>query len=169
MNSTQRKYLVERIQEKVKIKVRELENTKKETQSIGNYLLHLVLSDKFDLQPIEVIKSNIKEKAIKAISAQRMDNFLTTPDKWGDLSTKNKVILEIKDLFIIPQERLIQLESINKHNIDIDEQINQLKIQAESLETRIMLASDKTLQTMINEVDDMGDISLIDTKIKLLN
>jgi hypothetical protein len=46
--------------------------------------------------------------------------------------------------------------------------MRQLQIQLETLEVRIMVASDKALQKLINEVDDMGDISLIDTRIKLL-
>lgn len=36
------------------------------------------------------------------------------------------------------------------------------------LVTRIQLASDKTLEKMISEVDDMGDVSLMDTKLKSL-
>jgi len=34
---------------------------------------------------------------------------------------------------------------------------------------RVQLASDKTLQKLINEVDDMGDLSLMDTKLKMLD
>lgn len=52
---------------------------------------------------------------------------------------------------------------------EVDDQIKQLRIQLETLEVRIMVASDKVLQKLINEVDDMGDISLIDTQIKLLD
>lgn len=50
----------------------------------------------------------------------------------------------------------------------INKQIEELNIQLQTLEVRIMLASDKHLQKLINEVDDMGDIKLIDSKIKLI-
>ena len=35
-----------------------------------------------------------------------------------------------------------------------------------NLITRIRLASNKTLEKMINEIDDMGEISLFDKKLK---
>lgn len=81
--------------------------------------------------------------------------------------THIKMIVE--DLIIIPDNFKTLKDDATVHNQAIEQKVNELKIQAESLETRIQLASDKTLQKMINEVDDMGDISLIDTKIKLLS
>jgi rRNA maturation endonuclease Nob1 len=50
----------------------------------------------------------------------------------------------------------------------VNQEIAALKLQLETLEIRIMIASDKVLQSIVNEVDDMGDIRLIDTKIKLI-
>lgn len=41
-------------------------------------------------------------------------------------------------------------------------------MQSEGLCTRIQLASNKTLEKMIAEVDDMGDISLVDCTLKAL-
>lgn len=49
------------------------------------------------------------------------------------------------------------------------EQIKILSMQCEGLCTRIQLASDKILQKMINEIDDIGDISLMDLTIKSLS
>jgi hypothetical protein len=60
-------------------------------------------------------------------------------------------------------------EEYNSKKDEIEKQINELEKQLEMLEIRINLASDKTLQTMINEIDDMGNISLLDTKIKYLS
>jgi hypothetical protein len=36
------------------------------------------------------------------------------------------------------------------------------------LDREAVVASDKSLEKLVNEVDDMGDISLMDTRIKLL-
>ena len=55
-------------------------------------------------------------------------------------------------------------EEINK----IYAEISDLRIQLETMEVRIMLASDKALQNIVNDVDDLGDIRLIDSKIKLI-
>ena len=55
-------------------------------------------------------------------------------------------------------------EEVNK----IYAEISDLRIQLETMEVRIMLASDKALQNIVNDVDDLGDIRLIDSKIKLI-
>jgi|688.fasta_scaffold1144838_2 hypothetical protein len=59
-------------------------------------------------------------------------------------------------------------EERNKVIDKVNQEIAALKLQLETLEIRIMIASDKVLQSIVNEVDDMGDIRLIDTKIKLI-
>lgn len=75
----------------------------------------------------------------------------------------------LEEFFVIPQEYLKMREERAIKVKEVDDQIKQLRIQLETLEVRIMVASDKVLQKLINEVDDMGDISLIDTQIKLLD
>jgi hypothetical protein len=168
MNAVQRKFLIEKIQAKVKAKISELEKQEKKPISLSAYMMHLVLSDKFELQPMEHIREAIKLKALN-VSDGRVKNFLGDGDRYGDFSTMNKLILKMDDIFVIPEDRAQEIKETNDFNAKLDEQIKELKLQSETIEVRIMLASDKTLQKMINEIDDMGDISLIDTKIKLLN
>ena len=83
--------------------------------------------------------------------------------------SREKLEFDADDLFEIPEEYKIALSKYNTTADEINGKIDTLKTQMETLETRIQLASDKILQTMINEVDDMGDLSLMDTKLKLLN
>lgn len=167
MNNQQRKFLIDKISEKVKNKIKELESQKVLTPSLSSYIMHLILSDKFEIRSNEELKKSLRDKAIKGLSSSRPDNFLGDDSTWSQ-STKNKVTFKIEDFFILPNDYQKALDDSRAINRDIQEQIYQLNIQSESLETRIMLASDKTLQKMINEVDDMGDISLLQTKIKLL-
>ena len=61
------------------------------------------------------------------------------------------------------------MERVKKHNESIVTEIDLLKVQLDTIEVRVQLASDKTLQNLVNEVDDMGSLSLIDTKLKLLS
>jgi hypothetical protein len=71
-------------------------------------------------------------------------------------------------LIVLPDEFKVELERVKEHNSMIDEQIKNLHAGIDTLELRIQLASDKTLQGIINDVDDMGDLLLIDTKLKLI-
>jgi hypothetical protein len=167
MNSQQRKFLIDKITAKVKVKIDELSSQKTETPSLSSFMMHLILSDKFEIKSNEALKKSLRDKAIKGLSSARPENFLGDASTWSQ-STKNQVTFKLEDFFILPADFQKALDDSKAINKDIQEQIYRLNIQAESLETRIMLASDKTLQKMINEVDDMGDISLLQTKIKLL-
>jgi hypothetical protein len=168
MNHAQIKYLIDKITEKVKNKIKELESQKKEFPSIEQYMMHEILSNKFEIKSNEELRKIVIEKAKKGLSSSRPDNFLGDSTSWTS-SNKNKIILKFEDFFNLSSEYQNAFNDTKIYNNELNEQIRLLQIQSESLETRIMLASDKTLQKMINEVDDMGDISLIDTKIKLLN
>lgn len=162
MNQTQRSFLIKKIEETSKIHIDALKSSRKEYPNLNNYLLHEVMSDRILLQNIEHIKSAIKRKALNAKSGEGWMN----DERWG---SKPKISFDPKDIFVIPESYNQLRKEVEEHNLKVDSEIRQLSIQSDSLITRIQLASDKTLQTMINEVDDMGDISLMDTKIKQLS
>lgn len=162
MNQTQRNFLIKKIEESVKTRIKILEDCRPKHPSINNWLLHAVLSNKFDLQPIENIKECLRQMALKA---NDREDWLR--NHWGSAS-KSLINFLPEEIFIIPDEYKQRRDEYKTELKEIDDQIYQLRIQSDTLITRIQLASDKTLDRMISEVDDMGDISLIDTKLKLL-
>ena len=130
------------------------------------YMLNRVMSNDFEIKTTGELKKMVLEKALKAgQNRQYREDWLG--NAWGSAS-KGCVVFELKDFFVIPDEYLKMQKDIQDKRNEIESQIRILKIQLETLEIRIMVASDKILQTLVNEVDDMGDIRLIDTKIKLL-
>lgn len=163
MNQTQRKFLIERITGNVKAKIEALKSNKMGSPSASNYIFRAIMNNDMRLQDGDVIISAIKEKALKA---KEGSNWLTGNNNW--YGKEQHVVLEIEKIIVLPDDYKIELDRVNEHNKQIDEKIRELQIQLETIEVRIQLASDKTLQKLINEVDDMGDISLIDTKIKLI-
>lgn len=163
MNQSQRSFLIKKIEETSKIKIKVLEAEKQEYPNISNYILHEVMSGRFELQSTEHIKAVITKKALDAKAGEGWMN----KDRWGSNSTV--ISFNPKDIFIIPESFNELKKKVEETNHKIQEEINQINIQSESLIVRIQLASDKTLQTMINEVDDMGNISLMDDKLKLLS
>lgn len=166
MNQVQRKFLIDRIEKQVKISIEALNNNKPEAPNLNNYLLHRVLSGNFKIKSGAEIKEAIRQKALTAKANQ---NWMT-----GERSSYNgyrarEFKLDVNDLFDVDEEYKTKQNEYREATAKIDEQIRKLSIQGDTLVTRIQLASDKTLDRMINEIDDMGDLSLIDTKIKLLN
>jgi hypothetical protein len=166
MNSTQRKFLVDKVTERTKSKIKALNDSIPESLSLNVYMLHRVMSNDFQIKSHEELKKIVLEKALKAGQNKNYrEDWLG--NSWG-VSHKGNVVFTLDEFFVIPQEYLDMRQEREEQKRKIEEEIRLLLIQLETLEVRIMVASDKTLQKLINEVDDMGDISLIDTRIKLL-
>jgi len=165
MNQAQRNYLIEKIKSTSKITIEHLRSSKKESLNLSSYIYHLIMTDKLQIKSEKDILEVIKQKALKAKEGQ---NWLSGQrDSWS--SSNVDVAFRLKEVFIIPEDFQQKIDEIHKTNSEIDEKIRLVALQEEALCLRIQLASDKTLQTMINEIDDMGDISLMDTKLKLLS
>jgi superfamily I DNA and/or RNA helicase len=163
MNQAQRNFLIKKIEESIKNKIKALDNNKPEPPSLNNYLLHAVMSGNFNLRSTDEIKKTLTDKALKA---KGNEDWLG--NRWG-MATKNNISFTADEIFIIPEEYKILFEQFKASTTEINQKIHDISVQGESLITRIQLASDKTLQTVINEIDDMGNISLMDTKLKLLS
>lgn len=163
MNQQQRKYLLDKIKKTYEDKVRSLKKQEEEYPSLSNYLFSAVMQDTLKLKSSKDILGAIKEMALNAKEGQ---SWLNGERMGFDKYTRIK--LNIEDLFVIPKEYTDACEKYEKANQRVKEELQMMKSQYEMLELRINLSSDNVLQSMINEVDDMGNLSLIDTKIKAL-
>jgi len=164
MNTVQRKFLIERIQKKVKDKIESLKKGMQQYPSASNYIFKAVLNGKLELQTNEVILDAIKTKAL---NAKEGENWLSEMRMGWEKEREIKLL--IQQLLVLPDDYKEEVERVKKHNESIVAEINLLIIQLDTIEVRVQLASDKVLQNLINEVDDMGNLSLMDTKLKLLS
>jgi len=122
MNSTQRKYLVDKITEKTRLKIKALEETIPEPISLNVYMLHKVMSNDFDIKSNDELKRIVLEKALKAgqNSGYREDWL---GNAWGSASKKN-VSFDLKEFFIIPQEYIKMQEDRREAIREIREEIS---------------------------------------------
>ena len=164
MNTSQRKFLIERIQQKVKDRIEVLNKSLQQYPSASNYIFKAVLNEKLELQPKEVILDAIKKKAL---NSKEGANWLS--EMRMGYEKEREIKLLIQQLIVLPDDYKEEMERVKKHNESIFAEIDLLKVQLDTIEVRVQLASDKTLQNLVNEVDDMGSLSLIDTKLKLLS
>jgi len=164
MNTSQRKFLIERIQTKTKERIEQLNKTKLEYPSASNFIFKAILNDKLELQSSEKILEALKQKALRSKEGA---NWLSE-ERFG-FDKERTVLLGLNELIVLPEDYKTELERVKSFNEKIVSEINLLKIQLDTIEMRVQLASDKTLQKLINEVDDMGDLSLMDTKLKMLD
>lgn len=162
MNAQQRKYLIDTMKAEADRKIHELKKKLKQPPSLANFLFKELMSGNLELQPHEVILDALKKRAE---TAAHDVNWLSG-DRMG--YEKNIVVkLDIPDLIVIPEEYRQIREQIAHDNKDINDQIESIQAQVKALELRINLATNDKLQKIISEVDDMGDLSLLDTKLKL--
>jgi hypothetical protein len=162
MNQSQRTFLIKKIQDNEKVQVDALRNSIPKEPSLSNYILHAVMSGTFEIVSQAQIKEIIRQKALK--SSER-DDWMG--NSWHNASKKG-IVFNADELFVVPEEYKKLAKEYRDACQEINTKIGTIHKQVEGLVTRIQLASDKTLQTMINEVDDMGNISLFDTKLKEL-
>jgi len=164
MNTVQRKFLIERIQKKVAEKITILTESLLKHPSASNYIFKAILNGTLELQSNDVILNAIKTKALKA---KEGENWLSQMRMGYD--KEREIHLLTNSLIVLPNDYKEEFERVEEYNKSIRAEIALLRIQLETIEVRVQLASDKTLQGLINEVDDMGNLSLMDTKLKLLN
>lgn len=164
MNQVQRSFLIKKITDASAAKMKELKDTLPECPSISNYLYHAVMKNDFEIRSTEDLKKVLRNKAL---ASKEDTNWLSEQNMGWD--KRKSIKLNVEDLFILPTEYKEAYRVYQESRDKIEQEVAQIKIQTDTLITRIQLASDKVLQTMINEVDDMGNISLMDTKLKALN
>lgn len=169
MNQAQRKFLIERIESSVKKHIEQLkEQSVEKPPSLENYFYGLALTGKLEIRSTDHIKKVMCEKALKH-TAERYGSENWFGSSNGDILNNAKVKINITDLFVVPEDYETLWAEYRKAEEVRKEQIRLLWVECDTLVTRIQLASDKTLEKMIAEIDDMGDISLMDTKLRSLS
>ena len=165
MNAQQRKFLIEKINKETKQKIDELKSKKIDYPNANNYLFKAILSDTLKLKSEQHILSVLKARAMDSKDGK---DWLTNQHS-GWASRVDVVEIGINDLIELPEDFRNKIEEVRLHNNEIQKEINLLQVQLNSIEMRVQLASDKVLQKLINEVDDMGELSLVNTTLKSLD
>jgi len=169
MNQVQRKFLIDKVKEKGDEKIRELEKEKTGYPSASNYIFRAVLNGTIEIADKKTIIKALTERALKAKEGENwMEPGKSHLRDWSEEKERD-IKLSIRDLIKVPKEYDEEAKRVEKHNGAINEKIAIIKQQVDTLILRIQIASDKHMEKIINEVDDMGDLSLLDSKIKLLN
>lgn len=165
MNSTQRKFLIEKIQTETKKKIGELRKTLLEHPNANNWLFNAVMTGNLEIQSREHILEVVKQKAL---NSSQNKNWLSNESMGWERYSSVK-FGRLSDIFVIPEDYKNEIKRVEDFNKSIKEKIDGLEVHLNTIEMRIQLSSDSVLKKLINEIDDMGDIKLIDTTVKKLN
>jgi len=159
MNQSQREFLISKIERQVKDRKEELEKLVPHEPSLVDALYKAANRG-------ELLMRN--SKAIKADLRDREGGWLDSEYSYRRTSTKADVHMKIHPdiFFLLPPEFNRAYAVWEKKKAVADEVIKAINEETDLLITRIRLSSPKTLDAMVAEVDDMGDIKLMDLKLK---
>lgn len=153
MNQTQRKYLIDKLQRSSADAITEMRKEYPQKPEVRTYCCEALLKGELRIRSEEEILAALKGRLNVGSSIS---------------SFSLGVSFDYPEIFILPEEYTKAYKIWEQKYSEIQMKITTLKQQTEALCTRIQLASDKTLERMIAEVDDMGDITFVDCTLKRL-
>lgn len=167
MNQVQRKFLIDKIEKQSKVIVDALRASLPKPPNPQTYLFHAVMSGNFEIITQEEMRALLLDRALNADGKEF--SWLVETNTWGDLNHKRHVSFPLWKIFKQPPDYKALWDKYEAKTKELNDQITAQVQQTDSLVTRIQLASDKTLEKVISEIDNMRDISLFDTKLRAVS
>ena len=165
MNQDQRKFLLARVEQTYKEELRKLQAEKTSEPSLNNYLIAAILDNSIELRSLDSIKADIRKKVL-ALGPK--DTFTSTSRNWReDDANSHDITLHAKILFVYPEAYIKAYDEWAVMVKEVNERINKLTAQKETLLLKIQIGSNTSLDRLIDSVDNMIDITLMNSKLML--
>lgn len=159
MNQKQRDFLVDTIQKKANEQISDLEKQQRNLKKplMKNYILRDLKNGTAKLRTEKEIFFSVQKEQLYARAYGRYD---------VDDDMENEKWLAV--IFEQPNDYTKQFVEYQLKNKELLENIESLKSKRDTLVMRVKLAPDKRLEVLVSEIDDMGDISMMDSRLLLL-
>lgn len=166
MNQPQREFLIKHIERHHKKAIDDLNKTRPRKPSLNNYLIAAVLAGSFKLQSEESIRDFIRALVL---SLGPDGALVKGPRRHydDDDDVANTLTLPAEQLFTLPAEYLSALESYNEAERAWQSQIDQTNEIKDTLILKIQIGSAKVLEKLVEQVDNLADLQLVNTRLLL--
>lgn len=169
MNQQQRAYLINQVERRYRKLRDELEKQFQDVPSMEKYVVRALVRGELKIQPTEVLMANLEAR----VDDKNFNKLLETRGYYKYRYSKmeeNDDIIEFKamDFFVLPDDFVKAYDEVQEHNGEVQAKIDELNAQERQLVLRLNLASPKTLDNLIGEVDGMGELSLFENAMSLL-
>lgn len=168
MNQDQRKFLLARVEQTYKDELHTLQSEKTKEPSLNNYLIAAILDDSIELKSLDDIKNSIRKKVL---SLGPQDALTSSKNAaWRDRETEaagHEITVHASLLFVYPkayEEAFAEWQAKTK---EINERIKKLTAQKETLLLKIQIGSNQSLDRLVDNVDNMIDLTLMNAKLML--
>ena len=164
MNQQQREYLLKEVKIETDKKREAIKNSVPDYPDIQSICITLASTGELKLKP----KSDIETYIYKLTKQGQTSEWLEGISSFRVGGKRVKVSLHWSKILDLPDSVTKQIKEWEELNNKAEEQLKVLNAELRTLEMRIKLASPKTLDKLISEIDDMGELTLMDAKLKQL-
>jgi len=168
MNDKQRDYLIKTVKSTFDNEVGILKKSKRKKPSLNNYLIAAFLDNSIEFADIENMKAKMREAVIKMPSEAKL--LEVKENRWdsdAESDETGNVKVPVELIFKIPEAYKEEFRLWKEENDEINNKISQLQSQLKTIEVKIQLGSNQQLDKLIQEADNLGEISLINSRLML--
>lgn len=169
MNKDQRKYLIDEVTKIYKNQRDKI--TMPEAPSLNNYLIAAFLDNSIKMKDPELLKKRIRERVLKMghndvllIEKSERGYWRSRPSEKDD---ENIVQISPADLFEYPENFLKARREYEQQRDECDSDIEKLDAEFKTVMFKLNISSDKALENLIQEADNLGSISLVNNTLSL--
>lgn len=168
MNQDQRKFLIARVEETFKIEREKLTKEKPKEPSLNNYLVAAILDNSIVLKSQETIREAIRKKVLALGIKETLTEVVSKYNRYDDDDDEtHRVTFDANVIFVYPEAYLKSYEEWMQKTKEINEKIDKLHAQKETLLLKIQIGSNTSLDRLVDSVDNMIDITLMNSKLML--
>jgi hypothetical protein len=165
MNQDQRKFLLARVEQTYRTEQEKLRNKMPKEPSLNNYLVAAALDGSLKLKSIEEIKKHVKDTVIKLGHSETLVH--EERSRYDSEKNYHAVTLKAGNVFEFPEAykaAMLEYETAKNH---VQKEMDKLFSQKETILLKIQIGSNAVLDRLIDEVDNMIDLSVINSKLML--
>ena len=168
MNEKQREFIITKVTQAAERELEMIEDEKKPVEpSLNNYLVSAILTDKLVMQDIASLREKIRKRVI---TMGPNDTFVKEKDDWNRRkSNQDTVTLDVADIFVYPEEYVVAKAEYDSKVKAYNKTKNEILARRDSIIVKIKIGSDKVLQKLIEQADNLIDLDLTSTQLLLTN
>lgn len=167
MNQDQRKFLLARVEQTYRTENEKLREKMPKEPSLNNYMVAAILEGSLKMKSIDSIREHIRDKVIRLGNKETLIHETHSRYHSDDDKEYHSIDLQADAVFEFPEAYLQAMLKYNADKKSVEDQIEKLSAQKETLLLKIQIGSNVVLDRLIDSVDNMVDITLMNSKLML--
>ena len=164
MNQKQREFLIDQVNKSYKSETDIWRNKRPEAPSLSNYIVAAVMDGSVKFKSIEHLKKVVKESVL-GLNKKNNSLFESEKRSWNDHEEGEIFKIKATELFEVPKG---YAEAYSKYQSELEiyekRQSDLTKVR-DTLILKIQIGSDKALESLIEQADNLADLKLMNAQL----